>query len=452
MKRRKFLVNALFGLPLSFSPLLLVGCDKDKLIIPNGKKVIVVGAGIAGISAAKRLRENGFEVLILESQDKIGGRIRTNRSLNLPFEEGASWIHTPKGNPITNVAKQSGATTFLTSDDSVEVFDIDGTKYTNSALTKADNQYYRAIEAVKNAGSKDKSFQEVFDTLYPSYSSNRLWTFILSSYLEFDTGADISMLSSKYFYDDEEYKGEDVIVTNGYDRITDFLAQKIDVQLNSRVVSIDYSGVKVVVNTDSNTFEADYIIVAVPLGVLKNKSIDFEPSLPMSKTKAINSTNMGTVNKFLLVWDEPFWDVSLQYIGYTPETKGKFNYFLNTRKYSSTNGLMTFAFGDYAIETENMTDGEVIEEIMLHLKSIYGNEIPNPTSFLRTKWAQNVNSFGSYSYATVNTTSEDFNILSNQIDNKLFFAGEHTSKDYVATVHGAYLSGIREANKLIDLL
>jgi hypothetical protein len=142
----------------------------------------------------------------------------------------------------------------------------------------------------------------------------------------------------------------------------------------------------------------------------------------------------------------------VQYIGYTPDTKGKFNYFMNMKKFlPSSNGLMTFAFGNYATITETKSDTQIIAEIMIHLKSIYGNSIPNPTNMLRTKWGQNINSFGAYSYPTNGSTSADFDTLANQVNNKIFFAGEHTEREYRGTVHGAYLSGIREADKIIDL-
>jgi monoamine oxidase len=274
---------------------------------------------------------------------------------------------------------------------------------------------------------------------------------MLSAYLEFSTGGDISKLSSKFFDDDEEFNGEDLIITNGYDKVADFLAQGLDVRLNTRVTQIDYSNAKVGITANGENLEADYAIVTVPLGVLKNNAIGFIPTLPSEKLDAITHTNIGNVNKFLLVWNTPFWDTDLQYIGYTPETKGKFNYFLNIKKFSPSNGLMTFALGDYATQSESMTDSEVIDEIMLHLKSIYGNNIPNPTHFLRTKWGQNINAYGAYSYPTFGTTSADFDTLANEVDNKLFFAGEHTERDYRGTVHGAYLSGIREADKIIDL-
>lgn len=453
MQRRKFIKDSLAGLPLFLlTPTLLASCGKEgENIKPNGKTVIVIGAGISGLAAAKKLKQSGFTVIVLEAQERVGGRLRTNRSLGVAFDEGASWIHGPNGNPITNLASQSGANTFLTDDDNVVVFDINGSALSDNVLTSAENQFNNALNTVANAGNQNQSFETVFNSIYPAEANDRLWKFMLSSFLEFNTGGDISDLSSVYFYDDEAFGGSDVIITNGYDKVAAYLAQELDVRLNTRVTAIDYGGQTVKVTTGVEVLEADYVIVSVPLGVLKSNTISFSPALPTDKASAIIKTNMGNVNKFLLVWDAPFWNTDLQYIGYTPETKGKFNYYLNVKKFSSVNALMTFAFGDYATVTENMSDSDVINEVMLHLKTIYGNNTPNPTNLLRTKWRQNVNSYGAYSYATNGTTTADFDTLAKAIDNKLFFAGEHTIKDYRGTVHGAYLSGIREADRIIDL-
>ncbi len=452
MQRRKFVKKTWAGLSLILmTPSLLTSCAEDDDIRPNGKTVVVIGAGISGLAAAKKLKQKGFTVVILEAQEKVGGRIRTDRSLGVAFDEGASWIHGSKGNLITNLAARSGANTFFTDDDNIGVFDIDGTAYSGNVLTNAENQFNDALDAVAKAGMVTQSFEQVFNSLYPAQANNRLWKYMLSAFLEFDTAGDISKLSSKYFYDDEQFGGEDVIVTNGYDKMTDFLAQGLDVRLNTRVSSVDYSTAKVKVVANGNVFEADYVIVSVPLGVLKNGAIAFSPALPNDKSTAISKTNMGNVNKFLLVWNTAFWDINRQYIGYTPETKGKFNYFLNVKKFAPINALMTFAFGDYATVTENMSDGSVVDEIMLHLKNIYGSNIPNPNGLLRTKWSQNINAYGAYSYATNGTTTADFDTLAKAVNNRLFFAGEHTSRDYRGTVHGAYLSGIREADKIINL-
>ena len=453
MQRRKFIKHTTTGLPLLFlTPTLLAGCEKEnENVNSNDKTVVVIGGGISGLAAAKKLKEKGFTVIVLESQEKVGGRIRTDRSLGVAFDEGASWIHGPIGNPITSLASIAGANTFLTSDDSVEVFNTNGIAYSDTVLTSTEKQFESALNTVRSAGTQTKSFQTVFNSLYPTQANDKLWKYMLSAYLEFDTGGDISKLSSKFFDDDEAYSGADVIITNGYDKVTDYLTTGLDIRLNTRVSSINYANAKVGITANGNKIEADYVVVSVPLGVLKNNAISFSPALPTNKINAISNTNIGNVNKFLLVWNTPFWDTKLQYIGYTPETKGKFNYFLNIKKFTPSNGLMTFAFGDYATVTESMADSQIISEIMLHLKGIYGNSIPNPSNFLRTKWGQNINSYGTYSYATNNSTSADFDTLANEVNNKVFFAGEHTEREYRGTVHGAYLSGIREANKIINL-
>ncbi|MFY7900096.1 MAG: flavin monoamine oxidase family protein [Chitinophagaceae bacterium] len=453
MQRRKFIKDTLIGVPLILiTPPLLASCSKDDYVVkPNGKTVIIIGAGISGLAAAKKLKQNGFTVIVLEAQEKVGGRLRTDRSIGVAFDEGASWIHGPNGNPITSLSVQSGVNTFLTNDDLVVVYDTNGSAYSDAVVTNSETEFNLAVEAIQNAGNLTQSFETIFNSLYPTQANNRLWKYMLSSFLEFNTGGDISKLSSKYYYDDDEFGGKDVIVTNGFDKVTDYLAQGIDIRLNTRVTAIDYNNQKIKVTTSVGVIEGDYSILSVPLGVLKNNVISFNPLIPIDKSAAIAKTNMGNVNKFLFVWNTPFWNTNLQYIGYTPNTKGKFNYFLNVKKFTNENALMTFAFGDYATVTESMTDSDIINEVMQHLKSVYGNSIPNPNNMLRTKWGQNINSFGAYSYATNGTTSNDFDTLAKPINNKLFFAGEHTSKAYRGTVHGAYLSGIREANNIIQL-
>ena len=454
MERRKFVLDTLKTIPLVLiAPHLFASNGKDEISInPIGKTVLIIGAGIAGLAAAKKLKDKGFTVIVIESQEKIGGRLRTDRSLGIAFDEGASWIHGPNGNPITKLASQAGANTYLTDDDNLAVFDNNGTAYSETFLDSQYTEFENALNAVLDAGTKQQSFQTIFNSLYPTQANNRLWKYMLSAYLEFDTGGDISKLSSKHFYDDEAFRGKDVIVTNGYDKVANLLGQGLDIRLNSRVTEINYTATKSLVKVNGNSIEADYVIVSVPLGVLKNNSISFQPSLPALKLSAIQNIQMGNVNKFLFIWNTPFWDTNIQYIGYTPDTKGKFNYFMNMMKFLPTiNGLMTFAFGDYATVTETMTDDQINSEVMAQLKTIYGNSIPNPTTMLRTKWGQNINTFGAYSFATNGTTSADFDTMATEINNKLFFAGEHTERDYRGTVHGAYLSGIREADKIIAL-
>lgn len=452
MKRRKFLIDSITGLPIILlAPTVLTditNCSKNSLACD--KSVIVIGAGISGLAAAKKLNESGFSVTVLEAQDRVGGRLRTNRSLGVAFDEGASWIHGIDGNPITALAEQAGMKTAFSDDESILSYDLNQVLRSDTEYADAEKEFYFVLETLKNKGKADQSFESVFNALYPNKSMDRLWKFFLSSYLTFDTG-DLDKLSSLLYNEGEEFGGVEHISTSGYDAIPSFLATGLNIKLNQRVSRIDYSGDKISVSHNGIISQSDYVLLTVPLGVLKANAIQFIPSLPQVKQNAIDKLGMNCVNKFLLTWDTAFWDDEY-YITYTPEQRDKFNYFVNIKKYHPTiNALMTFAYADYARLTESMTDAQIIEEIMSHLKDMYGNNIPYPKNILRTKWQSNENSFGSYSYTAVGSEMQHFDDLAEAVNNKLFFAGEHTNIDYFSTAHGAYLSGLREAEKLIEL-
>ena len=451
--RRKFIKDTLSSLSLLFmTPTLLAASEKDdNKIIPNKKKVIIIGAGISGLAAAKKLQEKGFIVTVLEAQNKVGGRLRTNRTLGIAFDEGASWIHGIKGNPITNLAQKAGIKTSFTDDESLVCYDINGVLRSDEIFDNADAELKKIKKVLKNNGSATQSFETVFNTLYPAKVNDRLWKFLLSTYITFDLG-DINKVSSTLYEEGEEFSGEEHIVTNGFDTLPNYLAKGLNIQFNQRVSKIDYSGNKTKITHNVSVSETDYVLVTVPLGVLKSGKIQFVPALPNTKQTAIQKVGMNCVNKFLLTWNTAFWD-NEQYICYTPETKDKFNYFVNVKKFNpKANALMTFAYADYARQTEKMNDNQIISEIMFHLRDIYGNDVPNPTNMIRTKWQTNENSFGSYSFTQVGTEMRHFDDLAEEVNDKIFFAGEHTEADYFSTAHGAYLSGIREANKIINLI
>jgi monoamine oxidase len=451
MKRREFIKDTLTGLPILLMPpaLLASSCGKDS-IDPKSKTVIIIGAGISGLAAAKKLKEKGFNVTVLEAQDKVGGRLRTNRSLGVAFDEGGSWIHGITGNPITTLAQQAGMNTFETVDESRKSYDVGGVLRSATTYNNAEAELDTILNTMMKSGNATQSFETVFNALYPAKTNDRLWKFLLSTYVTFDTG-DLNKLSSLLYHEGEEYGGVEKIATNGYDTIPNYLANGLTIQLNQRVSKIDYSNAKIKITHNGTSSEADYVIVTVPLGVLKANTLQFVPTLPATKQTAVQKLGMNCVNKFLLTWNTAFWD-DVQYISYTPEIRDKFNYFVNVKKFNPTvNALMTFAYADYARQTETMTDAQVINDIMAHLKDVYGNSIPNPTNMLRTKWQTNENAFGSYSYTAVGTEMRHFDDLAEGINDKVFFAGEHTEVDYFSTAHGAYLSGIREADKIIAL-
>lgn len=452
MKRRTFLQHLLATWPLAIGtvPLVQSSCNKNQNAASN-YRVIVIGAGISGLAAANKLKEAGFQVNILEAQNKAGGRLKTNRSSGIAFDEGASWIHGIQGNPITPLAQQAGMTTIHTDDDDFISYDVGGIAHNTSDYEQAETELYTILDTLMQQGSKSKSFEAVFNALHPAKVNDRLWKFLLSAYVTFDTG-DLDRLSSLLYNEGEEFEGIETIATNGYDTLANYLAAGISIQFNQVVSQINYSAEKVQVTHSSGISEADFVLVTVPLGVLKAGSIQFIPSLPTNKTEAIQKVGMNCVNKFLLRWNTTFWD-DVQYISYTPEIRDKFNYFVNVNKMQAgSHALMTFAYAEAARLTETMSDSQVVQEIMTHLKDIYGPGIPDPIALLRTQWQSNPNSFGSYSFTSVDTLMRHFDDLAEEVNDKLFFAGEHTEADYFSTVHGAYLSGLREASKIMALV
>ena len=98
-----------------------------------------------------------------------------------------------------------------------------------------------------------------------------------------------------------------------------------------------------------------------------------------------------------------------------------------------------------------MSDAQVTDAIMVYLRDIYGADTPYPTHMLRTRWQSDENARGSYSYTTLESEMRHFDDLADALSDKVFFAGEHTHRDYFSTAHGAFLSGIREADKILAL-
>lgn len=422
--------------------------DETDTTDTTDESVIVVGAGIAGLAAARALADAGRSVIVLEATSRVGGRLRTDRSLGVPFDLGASWIHGTDGNPITELAKAANAPTIELDFDDVTAFDEGGAPWQLADLERALATFSTLIDTVAAEGSDGTSFEQVLDEISADWSSDRLLAFLMSTYLTFDTG-DLDQLSSTLYDEGETFGDPEVVMSNGYDLLANYLAEGLDVRLDHPVTTIDTTGNTVFVDSNGTQFAADNVIVAVPLGVLKARAISFEPSLPDEHLDAIDSVGFSAVDKFLFVWDDTFWD-DTDYLVYTPARRDVFNWFLNVNSLQpGANALMTFAYADEARASEARTDDEIVALVMQHLRDMYGPDIPAPTAMRRSSWATDPYTLGAYSFTSVDTRMEHFDLLAEPVGN-IHFAGEHTNRDYYSTVHGAYLSGQRAADEILD--
>ena len=272
--------------------------------------------------------------------------------------------------------------------------------------------------------------------------------YVLNTVVEHEFGADIADVSFDSVSGGDTFAGNDALFAAGYGQIIDRLAQGLDIRLEHPVTTIDYSGQRVVLGTGPGmTFDAAVAIVTVPLGVLKSGSPVFQPALPSRKRRAIDQLGMGVLNKTCLLFDNVFWQEDVELIGYVGAETGQWSETLNLYPYTGQPILMMFNAGSYGARIEAMPDAEVVSQALASLADMYGS-VPRPKDARITRWRSDPWSYGSYSYVPVGSSFRRHVDLARPVDGKVFFAGEATHRDYPATVHGAFLSGVRAAREV----
>ncbi len=356
--------------------------------------------------------------------------------------------------------------------------------------------------AIMNMGTKKGELGEAQERVYNWHRSN----------LELSCGSDLSKVG-RGWNEDEPYgfAGDHVLVKGGYEGIINKLAEGVDIVYECDVKEIcmwqgdvgtdgdeeentpddpnpnsgdnpsgripgerarksrfpsakygkfkegrsmeDYPG-GVTVVTSKGEFDADMVVCTASLGVLKSGRMKFNPPLPRKKIAAIKSMGMGNLNKCALSFPSCFWD-DVDFVGHCPLAPGSYFLFTNMVGAEGKPTLCAMFGGDFADSVESMTDDEVVSGCMEALRTIYPGA-PDPTDRYVSRWRSDQYAGGSFCYVPPGVNAEiHHDSLSEPLSDKngilrVMFAGEATTKFHPSTVHGAYLTGIREAYR-IDL-
>lgn len=470
--RRRFLsaTGTFLGVSTCLGTVALTGCgggDEDILPDTGGSslpestnRVVVIGAGIAGLAAAKKLRDAGKEVMILEARDRIGGRLHTSSHwADAKLDLGATWIHGDgSSNPVANLARQIGARLATTSFDSREAFDAHGVPMGSSGDAHLESLQAALSTALARAQDFDEDLS-VRDAArnglnYTSRSEvDRMRIdFLLNTTIEHEYGGDASQLSAHWYNSDEAYDGDESLFLDGYQVMIDYLGQGLDIRLAHVVSAIDHAQDRgVTVTTNRGIFHAQRAIVTLPLGVLQSGAVQFTPPLPDDKQTAINKLGMGVLNKCYLRFPSVFWNPSVDWINRVPSSakSGQWAEWVSFARPTGQPILLGFNAAAFGREIERWSDQDIVSSAMSTLRTMYGGGIPDPTGWLITRWESDPYARGAYSCNLLGSTPQMRTDLARSVGHRLFFAGEATERLHFQSVHGAYESGLRAADEVL---
>jgi monoamine oxidase len=345
----------------------------------DGARVVVVGAGVSGLAAARALADGGHHVTVVEGRDRIGGRIHTVDDLGLPLDLGGSWIHGVRGNPVTTLADEARIPRAPTHYDRSRLYLPDGevaTSREERAIFRHFDELLRAVEVPRERRDTDISLGRAMDDVIRRRGWSRAERIgvdhAITVTIELDYAADVDELSLFWWDDDRGLPGGDVLMPEtGYAWLPELLADGLDVRTGQVVRAIDWSGPGVRVATAEATLEADHVVVTLPLGVLQRGTVAFTPQLPRRTRTAISSLGMGLLDKLWLRFPHVFWDRDVELIDYVSAVKGRWNEWYDLSLHTGEPILLGFNAAEYARELEARSDADVVADAMDVLRTIY---------------------------------------------------------------------------------
>lgn len=406
--------------------------------LPSDIDVAIIGAGAAGLAAARTFEGSNLSVLILEARERIGGRSQTViLPDNIVFDVGCEWLHSADKNAFVTIARDLG-------------FEVNETRprWREQSLNagfpaQAREEFLAAMDAFDTRVETASDLPQDTPASKWLEPGNR-WNAQIDAISTYINGTELDRVST-YDFDAYEDTGINWRVRRGYGALIAAYGASCPVALNTKVTLIDHSGARIKIETSQGTISARKVIVTAPTDLIANQSIRFHPALP-DKVNAAAGLPLGLADKVMLALDDPGALPSDGHLYGALDRVGTGSYHLRPMGQPCISG---FFGGTFARELENAGDGALAAQAIDELVMLLGSDFRRKLRPLaETRWAHDPFALGSYSHALPGH-ADDRAVLAAPVDDRLFFAGEATSPNFFTTAHGAQETGVRAAGEVV---
>ena len=428
------------------------------------ERVIVIGAGIAGLTVANALAHAGVPCVVVEARDRLGGRLHTIDLAGTPVDMGASWIHHPIGNPLRAFADLAGIS--CSPGDPLPrlgAFDLaEGRRLSRreveASLTMQDEVFPGSLAQLRQRFGPDATVAQAIDAFIEDAGlpagDDRRARQALSAVVEADGADRAERHSLHWLWHEIEYEGDlfGDLPEGGYRSVVQAMAAGLDVRLGVEVAEVAFSDGDVRVTSSQGAVEAgSHAVLTVPLGVLKRGTPRIRPVLPPDRLAAIARLGFGRYEKVALRFDEPFWcDAGASHLMLFPSDPAlPALWVFDLDDFGAGPALVCHVFHSAVSPVFDGGPERAAARVLDMLSKALGGRCPEPVDAAVSAWADDPYAGGAYSHVPPGANPVDLDLLGEPIGGRLLFAGEHTQSARTGYADGAMTSGIREALRLL---
>ncbi|MDB5649782.1 MAG: hypothetical protein JWL62_1302 [Hyphomicrobiales bacterium] len=405
--------------------------------------VAIIGAGAAGLAAARELQSLGKSFVLIEARDRVGGRVYTDTSLGEKFDAGAVYIHWAETNPWAAVARELGVAT-VDSDKVPSEF----RRFENGARTQRNSRRGYAV-LTERFDTDIANVPDVPLTERVSADGDEVFRAVLGM-ARMSLGEEAERVSSLDYA--RLWSGDDLLLPEGYGTLVERFARAIPVRLSTRVRAIDWSGAGVAIETDRGALRTRSVIITVSVGVLRAQKIRFTPPLPDNTLSGLEGLGMGALTKIALRFEGNRFDVKpgtdlWELVG--PRATFDFECWPFDR-----NVVVAILGGDHAREVVRLGEEGAVALALERFEKLVGGDARSAFKGGRlAAWSEDPFAMGCYSHALPGQADARAK-LATPVGDRIFFAGEATGGDGFGgamTAGGAFLAGQEAARKAARL-